>query len=263
MLLKKIVSRGAHKLGYEIRKRPASGLPVGELAGITFSDFMFYYLSSQDLSDFVFIQIGAHNGVSNDWLYAFVRRFHLRGILLEPQSCAFRELQKNYKDCPQVVLENLAVAKESGTQKLFTVKKELDFLQYANQAASFNYAHTNTQLARHLSNGAPREVRGKLRELKLQVADCIEAETVPTCTFEALLGKHGLERYDLLQIDTEGFDYEIIKMANIQKFKPRLINYEHEHLSERDQRECWGQLQGYGYHVFTHNGDTTAYFQRD
>jgi hypothetical protein len=32
-----------------------------------------------------------------------------------------------------------------------------------------------------------------------------------------------------------GFDYEVIKMADLRKFRPTLINYEHEHLSDEDQ----------------------------
>jgi hypothetical protein len=99
----------------------------------------------------------------------------------------------------------------------------------------------------------------RVRELGLSVDDCIEAETVKTYTFETVLSKHGVSRIDLLQIDTEGFDYEVLKMANLNKFKPTLINYEHEHLGDQDQFECWRDLRALGYRLFTHDGNTCAY----
>jgi FkbM family methyltransferase len=259
MLLKKLVWQALNSAGYELRRKPQGHKNIAELRGIDFDHFLHYYLRSHDLSRFRFVQVGAHNGVSNDWLYNPVRKFGLKGILIEPQPSIFRDLQSNYSDCNTVILENVAISSRNGIQPLYTIKESLEFLQYANQVASFSYDHIRRELAKHLTKGARPEVRKALRTLGLQVADCIEAQTVKTCTFETVLDKYAIENYNLLQIDTEGYDYEIIKMAGIDKVRPSLINYEHEHLSARDRDDCWEYLQRKGYSLFTHGGDSTAY----
>jgi hypothetical protein len=91
------------------------------------------------------------------------------------------------------------------------------------------------------------------------VEDCIEANIVPAITFPSLIEKYDVEGYGLLQIDTEGFDYEVIKAAGIDRYRPALINYEHAHLSSADQRECGRYLSRLGYHMFAHDGNTAAY----
>ena len=189
----------------------------------------------------------------------YIVLFKLRGLLIEPQAKLFRELQENYKQQPGLNFENAAIGHNNGKQQLYRIKDNLDFLAYMNQGASFNLGHLRKLLANHLRHGAARDVVQRVRELGLSVDDCIEAETVETYTFEAVLNKYRVCRIDLLQIDTEGFDYEVIKMANLSKFRPALINYEHDHLSDGDRLECWRDLRAFGYRLFTHGGNTCAY----
>ena len=54
-------------------------------------------------------------------------------------------------------------------------------------------------------------------------AERIEVDAV---TFDGL----GLERLDLLVVDTEGHDWEILRHAPLERLRPRLIVYEHFHL---------------------------------
>jgi FkbM family methyltransferase len=265
--LKALVERTLRRFGYELRKTKTytvDGVPIAELGGLTFRDFLECYFSALNRQDFFFVQVGAHNGISNpdDVLRDYVIRFNLRGLLVEPQARVFAELQENYKGQPGLSFENAAIGHNNGSQELYTINKKLDFLSYVNQAASFNSAHLRKLLGKHVRHGAAPDVVKRIKELGLNIDDCIEAETVETYTFDSLLDKHGVRRFDLLQIDTEGFDYEVIKMANLRKFRPTLINYEHEHLSEGDQLDCWRELRTLGYRLFTHGGDTCAY-QKD
>jgi FkbM family methyltransferase len=261
-----IVQRAVSKLvgldGYEIRRRPFSvdGHTIDELSGIPYKDFLSLYFKSRNLADFYFIQIGAHNGVSNalDPLHEFVSHLKLSGLLVEPQANVFHELKENYKACRTVHFENSAIANANGIKQLYTIKKSLDFLQYANQAASFDLAHVTRLLKNHILNEATFEVRKEFMESGLRAEDCIEAETVQAYTFPSLLKRHSVSRYDFLQIDTEGFDYEVIKMAQLEEYKPTLVNYEHEYLSEQEKAECWSYLFGLGYHLFIYNVDTTT-----
>ena len=77
-------------------------------------------------------------------------------------------------------------------------------------------------------------------------------------TFESLLKKHNVDVFDFLQIDTEGFDYEIIKMVDFEKYKPKMINYEEQNLSEKDTIECRRFLRNKGYSLFRHGRDVLA-----
>jgi FkbM family methyltransferase len=263
MILKRLLARLLAFGGYEIRKKGSHGGRIPELAGLAFHEFLHCYLMGRNLSNFFVIQVGANNGLSNDVIHECVVKFRLKGILVEPQAASFRELATTYRTCDGLILENVALSHENGAQALYTIKKDLAFLQYANQAASFDYQHVKKELKRHLRNGASAGVVRSFKALRLTVDDCIEAETVKTCTFQSLLEKHGVSSYDFLQIDAEGFDYEVIKMAMIDKFRPLVVNYEHEHLTDRDNVECWDYLRRQSYNLFTHQGNTTGYLLED
>jgi len=263
-LIKAVIKKTITRYGYELRKTKTYTLDnmlIKEIDGLTYWDFLECYLSALSGPDFFFVQVGAHDGVSNryDVLHDYIIRFKLRGLLIEPQARVFALLQANYKGQSGLSFENAAIGHNNGSQQLYTIKKNLDFLTYANEASSFSFDHLHKSLEEHLRHGAGNDVVQRVKELELSVDDCIEAETVDTYTFETVLSRHGVRRIDLLQIDTEGFDYEVLKMANLTKFRPTLINYEHEHLGDPDQLECWRDLRALGYRLFTHDGDTCAY----
>jgi FkbM family methyltransferase len=245
---------------FKYRGHHVEGTEIGYLRGTEFRHFWGVFLRKARLSDFFFIQIGAHNGVSNDYLHDFIVDFGLQGILVEPQPHVFEELSRNYSNCQTIALENVAIADEDGEKTFYTIKPELSFLQYANQIASLNRDHIRGMIEHHIANEADQVVVKEFKARGLTPDDCITGQTVQSCTFSSLLEWRGISRYDLLQIDAEGYDYEVLKAAEIDRYKPSFINYEHEHLNERDQQESWSFLKGLGYHLFTHShGDTAAY----
>ena len=58
------------------------------------------------------------------------------------------------------------------------------------------------------------------------------------------------KRVDLLQIDTEGYDADIIFMFDFEEYHPRLVQYEHIHLSEEKRLAVKNRIFQYGYHLF-------------
>ena len=80
-------------------------------------------------------------------------------------------------------------------------------------------------------------------------------------SIQELLDKHRIKALDLLQIDTEGFDYEIIKMIDFKKIKPKLICFEHLHLSEATKRQCEEHLLKKGYRLEHFRSDSLAILQ--
>jgi hypothetical protein len=64
-------------------------------------------------------------------------------------------------------------------------------------------------------------------------------------------------------IDTEGYDYEIVKLLNVRVHRPRIILYESKHLSTADQNACVDLLCGVGYRVAVLKLDTVAYLPEE
>ncbi|MFO1348205.1 MAG: FkbM family methyltransferase [Pseudomonadales bacterium] len=55
--------------------------------------------------------------------------------------------------------------------------------------------------------------------------------------FEELMEKHGIKKFDFLNIDAEGLDYEIIMSIEIQKYLPSVICIETAHFCDNEIEE--------------------------
>src|SRR5687768_10686357 len=56
-----------------------------------------------------FVQIGSFDGVSNDPINEFVRKYYWQGILVEPMPSFFEQLKLNYANLSGLLLENVGV----------------------------------------------------------------------------------------------------------------------------------------------------------
>ena len=185
----------------------------------------------------VVVGIGAFDGKSNDFLFDYIRKYPVRTILVEPQPEAFRLLESNYEGMGHVLLENAAMAKEDSVFPLYRIKTEYHHaFRLAPQLASFERQHLMNALSLKHLDGLPGDR-----------AKCLESIEVQGLTFGSLLKKHNLTRIDILQIDTEGFDYEIIKMIDFQTIQPTVINFEIVHLSFEELNEAIDLLISEGY----------------
>jgi len=188
------------------------------------------------------VQIGAYDGSANDPVDAILRRFDWRGVLVEPQLEPFERLAARHAGNENAFLLNAAVSDTDGERELFTVKEGPD---WTGQVASFNRDHVEKQ-RRQLPAGSPFN---------------IVATSVRTCTFDTLLSKFDVDHVDVVQIDAEGYDYELLKLFDVPRRLPAIVNYEHVHLSCRD-REAAAQLlvsSGYKVAMTFSSGDTIAY----
>ncbi|HVT37239.1 MAG TPA: FkbM family methyltransferase, partial [Nevskiaceae bacterium] len=59
-----------------------------------------------------------------------------------------------------------------------------------------------------------------------------------------------------LHTDTEGHDYEIIKLIDFGRFRPSLLVYEHHHLTPPDRVACAAHMEALGYETMTEGLDT-------
>ncbi len=183
---------------------------------------------------FRFIQVGACDGVTSDPIRDRVRRGHWSGVLVEPQRLEFENLRHNYAtEADRLIFENVAICDQRGTRTLYSVKADCIEANWQRGIASFfpisgiDPAHILTQ-------------------------------TVPCITFDELLRRHRIEHINLLQVDVEGYDYEILKLAHLERFRPDLIRYEHRHLSLGDADACRAYLRRNHYDVLPMQYDTGA-----
>jgi FkbM family methyltransferase len=233
------VKQVAQRYGIEIRRAAPEALGSNILA-LAISDVVVRILMNGGrTSDFTFVQIGANDGVSNDPIRKFVLKYQMRGVLVEPQPDVFARLQRNYEGVPGVTFENAAIAAKDGQRELYRFRPSPDLPQWAHGLASFS----------------KETLTGNLQNVKGEV----ETIHVPTLSFGSLLRKHNLERVDLLQIDAEGFDFEIIKMVDFSTVRPAIIHFEHGFLSREEQEECCRYLNKHGYMVNNNDLNTLAY----
>jgi FkbM family methyltransferase len=158
------------------------------------------------------IQIGANDGVSHDHLHNIIKKFKLESLLLEPINKYFLDLKKNYSNYKNVRFENSALS----------INNEILFLYKVNPEY-FNKYGT-------LSNGISSFYKEHLLKHGIKKKHIIQ-EKVNQISFNELLKKYSINSFDLLLIDTEGYDCHIVNdfFLKITKIKPIII-FEWSHI---------------------------------
>ncbi len=183
-----------------------------------------------------FIEIGSNDGEQHDHLRPMILDGGWRGIMVEPVPFVFERLRRNYGRLERVALENVAIADRDGS------------LPFYHLARADPIREGLPQWYDAIGSFSRESVLGHSE----QISD-IEARIVQTdvscLTFESLCRKHGVDRLDVLLIDTEGYDWEIIQRVDFAVHRPRLLIYEHYHLDEGTRDACRAHLERLGYRV--------------
>jgi FkbM family methyltransferase len=78
----------------------------------------------------------------------------------------------------------------------------------------------------------------------------LEAILVPTARLDDLVAKYRLHDLDLLHIDTEGHEPQVLDTLDLSKTKPKLIQFEHGHLSPKVLGGITESLNAHDYLVY-------------
>ena len=70
--------------------------------------------------------------------------------------------------------------------------------------------------------------------------------------------EYGINSISYLQIDTEGYDFEILKSINLYAFRPIAIMLEYVNLTLSDRLECCTYLHSHGYDTLWNGEDVLA-----
>jgi FkbM family methyltransferase len=161
--------------------------------------------------------------------------------LLEPQPELFDALRKTYAHRPDLILVNAAVAGHDGSITMHRVRPTAAPEQWVTGTASLRPDMLET-------------IRPQVSNLD----GMTETISVRAVTPQTVLREHGIGRFDLLQIDTQGFDYEVIKLFEVEESRPAVIHFEHDMLAPQVWEECIERLIACGYQVAHTFEDTLA-----
>lgn len=189
-------------------------------------------------ASFNFIQVGANDGISFDFLYDFVIKRNSVGIVIEPVKQYFDELSINYENFPNITPVNKAVHPYLKNVPIYRI----------NEAAIQKYPDW--------VKGIASVDKNHYKRVNIEAVDIVEI-LVEADTFTNVVNKnYKLQTVDYIQIDTEGFDFEILKMVDFKLLKPAIIKYESVNLSQSDENDAIRSLEKNGYYVFKEGGDS-------
>jgi len=188
-----------------------------------------------------FIQIGANDGIRDDEFRKFINNQQLCGLLIEPQTAPFQRLLKEYENNSSLILENCAVAPLQGTITLYGFSDTYEREFQLDVFTSFD-------------KSIIEDVK-----VRLSLESEIVSVEVPCFPLNYLMNKNSLKTCDILVIDTEGFDFEILKSIDLHTLGATLVQIEHINLSDADLRSALEYLIKYGYQVmFNESRDIIA-----
>ena len=201
-------------------------------------------LFAEIFPDAFVVQIGANDGTAGDPLLEGFRKTRWSGLLVEPVPHLYEMLVARYRNRPGVEMECAAISTRDGEAPLYRLRSiPGQTPQWFNQLATLD-----------------REVLLKHRSSIPEIDSLLIEERVPTVRLDTLLARHKISRIDLLVIDAEGHDFEILRTLDLARFRPTLLMFEHQHLSENDKQAAYALLKTAGYNFReTPEGDAIAW----
>ena len=188
--------------------------------------------------DFFFVNIGANDGVSNDPIYPFLRKYGWRGIAVEPLDYICEELRRNYIQFEGVVVEQAAIT--LAPRPFYFIAPDETDGAFTRQVGSLDRDYVEETIARMREH----EFQGPVRE---DMERSIRQVEVPCLTFDQLLAKHEVERIDFLNIDAEHSDFEVLMMIDFSRWRPSIFCLETSGFSDTQKQRAMELLRLNGY----------------
>ena len=197
----------------------------------------------QGQAQIFFVKIGANDGLEGDPLgETLLRDARYRGILVEPIPFLARRLEKNFPDRSRFRIEPVAVTDSTGVARMYYVDEQAARL--LGRPVEDWYFEIASLRREHLLKHLPRGLESVVRELK-----------VACMTFADLMAKNRVQAVDLLHLDTEGHDFVILRQIDFRRWRPKVVLFEHLHLSEADRGKARQYMEQRGYEVTAFDWD--------
>jgi hypothetical protein len=103
-------------------------------------------------------------------------------------------------------------------------------------------------------------LRSTAKELGRHEEDILHLE-IRTVTWEDLLAAFGSTVCDVLVVDAEGYDIPILRAAPLDRWRPRVIQFEHSCSGAGERLAFYGELLRIGYEIASDGTDTVAWLR--
>jgi len=225
--LKAGIAKTFRKMGYEIRKAPSPGY-----RSVQVFDLAIHYLLATRGTRLSFIEVGANDGLFGDPLREYIVNYPWTGVLIEPQPNVFERLKENYAGYfDRLSFENVAISPSRTPLVLYRL------------------AAGSSRDGRVVSAVASSNAMTTAKQLGIKPAR-LEKISVATARLDEIIEKHRLSRLDVLQLDTEGFEWPVLQTLDLAKNRPALIRFEHGHMSPQAISEITKHLNTHGYALY-------------
>lgn len=221
---------------------------------VTPDHFFDLYFSMIDKTSFFFVQVGANDGKTRDFMYPYIEKYQLSGLVVEPLPNVFEKLRESHANHPNIVCANVAIAKSSGTFPFFVVKENL-----INDRNFFETTAIASLEKENIKHNIKKRIPHVIERVSDNLDDYIDEIEIPTMTPATLLKEHNVEHVDFLFTDCEGYDGEVIKLIDFKTLRPKMIKYESVTMTDGDRDEVETLLASNGYHTFRAGNDTCAF----
>lgn len=200
----------------------------------------------QGKADVCVVQVGANDGVQGDPLHALiVANPRWQALFIEPVDVLFDRLVRNYGHEGRFRFRRCAISSRAGQRTFYHVSED------ARAALGGRVPYWFDQLGAFDRDHIVAQLGGVLEPF-------IVATEVDTLPLTQVLDEHGIDRVDLLHIDTEGHDHEVLMSLDFGRYKPTVVLFEHVHLDAGSARGVASRLVGNGYRLARHGDDTLA-----
>lgn len=190
-----------------------------------------------------FVQIGANDSGYGDPLRYHILHNHWRGLLIEPLPHIFARLKSRYPNINDLQFANVAIDNTPGERPFYHLRTsdEPDLPVWYDMLGSF----LEQNVLDH-------------QQYLADIPERIVTTPVQCQTFDQVCAEHAIEQFDVLHIDAEGYDYELLKTIDLQRYQPTLVLYENKHLSQNDYRASLDLLHATGMMTHSDHVDTLA-----
>lgn len=197
-------------------------------------------------SEVVFIQVGGCDGELADPLRKHIVAGKMRGVIVEPIKFYFDKLEKLYANSTDIITLNCAIDRSNSIREIYS----FDTLAIERGLLEPHFAGISSFVMDELLSDAG--ILGRScpdKELLQRLCQLVVSTPVVCMDFETLLKYSLIENIDLLQVDTEGYDLEILKMFDFEKHSPQFVNFEVSNLNHDQLVEAEAYVTGHGYNI--------------
>ena len=196
-----------------------------------------------------FVQVGAHYR-TNDPLRKFAMKRGWHGFMIEADPENYARLDQNYRSHWQFKAINAAISHEIGTVPFYRVseadRRKIGLPDWFSEIGSLDKAH----IIKHVQYLGPNPP---------DVEPHISSVDIPCAPLDVILRLHWPRIVDVLQIDTEGYDYQVLRHFDFASLRPQVVMFEHRHLSQDDRDAADNLLVMHGYSLKKYEFDTLGW----